>query len=273
MEPTTHISLSTHVGVDTPCQACGYNLVSLRLDGTCPECGGLIGSQLKASILDRLDSGSLVRLRSGIWMIAAGMVLGTMLAYRLGMTIGTTYRAPSLMAGAVLVVLGVVIVASVIRTKHALRSSVVWCATAAVVAVAIAQIVHEALLLSGLLSGRLPIGFSWSILEPTKTIAVAIWLRLLGRRLGSRVFPLRVLSFVVAFGSIMWIPMTIEAIYWPRVDYEDDFGLCVFCILPLPFLSPLVGVAAAILPLRTKSSRLSSNDSEPSRLSPDLPDV
>ena len=57
--------MSAIIGFDFPCCFCGYNLNSLALSGTCPECGAAVNDALRGSRMQYQPLAWIQRLKIG----------------------------------------------------------------------------------------------------------------------------------------------------------------------------------------------------------------
>lgn len=67
------------VGDDIHCRRCGYNLRSMEATGTCPECALPVALSLKSELMADANPAWLRILIFGLWIIAAGTLLGRLL--------------------------------------------------------------------------------------------------------------------------------------------------------------------------------------------------
>jgi hypothetical protein len=65
----------------TPCNACGYDLHGLPLDGTCPECGRLVANSLRGDALRFASPDYLATIRKGIDLYLAMAATEILLAF------------------------------------------------------------------------------------------------------------------------------------------------------------------------------------------------
>src|SRR3954471_4423184 len=70
------VSVQGVILADVACRKCAYNLRSMSVNGRCPECGTPVGLSVQGDLLRYAEPAWLEKLRRGIHVIFAGIVLG-----------------------------------------------------------------------------------------------------------------------------------------------------------------------------------------------------